>query len=155
MPLALGTPRVPFGNEKAENTAWLNQKDFSWLGAVDAVRRGEGDVCRNKVDHGHEQEQKNKGGWDSSGIRRPKLRKVHTILWFQFPPSYHALILHECPPSNGTMTGSETRCQKSPAVQGFRRSSELQSPAGAETIFGELRSRNVGTWETLMLKTKF
>lgn len=85
MPLALGTPRAPFGNEKAENTAWLNQKDFSWLGAVDAVRRGEGDVCRNKVDYGHDQEQKNKGGQDSSGIRRPKLRKVHTVLRVPVP----------------------------------------------------------------------
>lgn len=29
VPLVLGTPRAPFGNEKAENTTRLNHEDLS------------------------------------------------------------------------------------------------------------------------------
>lgn len=145
VPLALGTPHAPFGNAKAENTAQLNHKDSSWLGAVDAVRWGKGDVCRNQIKHGMSRSRRTRVGEAAlSGIRKAEPRKVHTLPWFQFPPSYYTLILHKCPLPNGNETGTKTSCQKLPAMQGFRRGSELQSPAGAETIFGELRSRNVG-----------
>ena len=145
VPLALGTPCAPFGNEKAENTERLNQMDFSRLSAADSARRGEGDVCRNQIKRGMNRSRRTRVGKTVlSGIKIAELRQVHTLLWFQFPPSYHALILYKCPPSNGTKTSGETPCQNLPAVQGFRRGSDVQSPAGAETIFGELRSRNVG-----------
>lgn len=120
MPLLLGTPCAPFGNKKAENTARLNLKGFSWLGAVDAVRRGQGNACRNQIKCGMSRRRTGMGETALSGIKIAELKKEHTLLWFQFPPSYHALILHKCPPSNGTEIGSEMPCQKSPAVQGFR-----------------------------------
>lgn len=81
-----------------------------------------------------------------SGIKIAELGKVQTLPWLPFPPGYHTLSLHKFSPLKGSETGSKMTANKDFAknCQGFRQGSELQSPARAEPVLGELRDGNVG-----------
>lgn len=76
---AFGTPCVPFGDERAEITAWLNQEDSSGLGAVDAVRQGEGDACRNHIKCGMRRSRRTRVA-EIAGIKAADLSKAHTTV---------------------------------------------------------------------------